>query len=156
MALLLVATPALAQPPRPERPYRGLFGSGVGDADELLAASGSILAGTTTTVCRHAGRQRSQSRKAAPARVLLRARPGRSHTRSERSAITFGRLSAPGTRYYPDTSDDLVTATQGGLTLTASPRLGTSLSLGLFGRLSAISAVRRCSTLTSSRSLATH
>ena len=45
MALLLMATPALAQPPRPERPYRGLFGSGVGDADELLAASGSIFGG---------------------------------------------------------------------------------------------------------------
>jgi hypothetical protein len=42
IAALGVAAAAHAQEWRPERPYRGLFGSGAGDTEQLLTASGSI------------------------------------------------------------------------------------------------------------------
>jgi len=46
LALLLgLPWEAFAQTPRPERPYRGLFGSGSGDAPESLVANASIGAG---------------------------------------------------------------------------------------------------------------
>src|SRR5436309_2042874 len=55
LALLALALPAFAQQQqRPERPYRGLFGGGVGNAEQLLTLSvqfgggydGNILAGS--------------------------------------------------------------------------------------------------------------
>jgi hypothetical protein len=38
-ALLLAAAPASAQTPAGDRPYRGLFGGGVGDAEQILSAT---------------------------------------------------------------------------------------------------------------------
>lgn len=50
VAVLVVALssgviPASAQTPRPERPYRGLFGGGVGNAEQLLTIGGSLGGG---------------------------------------------------------------------------------------------------------------
>ena len=131
MALLLMTAPALAQPPRPERPYRGLFGSGVGDADQLLTASGSIFGGYDDNVYADMlGDSGAVTQGGASAGTVAGASGSLAYSfRTE--PITFGMSLGSSTRYYPDTGDDLVTATQGGLTLTASPRLGTSLSLGL-------------------------
>ncbi len=44
-ATLAAAVPALAQPPRPERPYRGLFGGGIGETEQLLTMNASVGAG---------------------------------------------------------------------------------------------------------------
>ena len=44
-ALFAASTPAAAQAPRPERPYRGLFGGGVGDVEQSLIWNGSTGGG---------------------------------------------------------------------------------------------------------------
>lgn len=43
--LVLAAVPAHAQLPRPERPYRGLFGGGTGNWEQSLVANASIGGG---------------------------------------------------------------------------------------------------------------
>lgn len=43
--LVCVAVPAWAQRPRPQRPYRGLFGGGVGATEQLLTATASLGGG---------------------------------------------------------------------------------------------------------------
>lgn len=45
LLVLTDVTTAQAQPPRPERPYRGLFGGGVGETEQLLTANVSFGAG---------------------------------------------------------------------------------------------------------------
>jgi hypothetical protein len=42
LSVLCVVYPAYSQTPRPERPYLGLFGAGVGEWNQLLTASGSL------------------------------------------------------------------------------------------------------------------
>src|SRR5688500_8910763 len=44
-AALLIAVPAAAQQPRPARPYRGLFGGGMGDTEQVLTLTGSVGVG---------------------------------------------------------------------------------------------------------------
>lgn len=48
--LLTMVRPATAQTPRPERPYRGLFGGNVGATEDLLTLSFSLLGGYDTNV----------------------------------------------------------------------------------------------------------
>jgi hypothetical protein len=45
LATALADVPAYAQAPRPERPYRGLFGSNTANLDQQLAASASVGGG---------------------------------------------------------------------------------------------------------------
>jgi hypothetical protein len=131
MALLLMATPAVAQPQRPERPYRGLFGSGVGDAEQLLTASASIFGGYDDNVYADMlGDSGAGTQGGASAGSVAGASGSLAYS-FKTEPMTVGLSLGSSTRYYPGTSDDTVTATQGGLTLTAAPRLGTSLSLGL-------------------------
>jgi hypothetical protein len=47
---LVPARPALAQTPRPERPYRGVFAGGTQDAQQLLTFGASFAAGYDTNV----------------------------------------------------------------------------------------------------------
>ncbi len=42
---LVIAAPAAAQLPRPERPYRGLFGGGVGDTEQSLTLNVQLAGG---------------------------------------------------------------------------------------------------------------
>ena len=44
-ALLVASSPLSAQTARPERPYRGLFASGVGNAEQLLTLNVSLGGG---------------------------------------------------------------------------------------------------------------
>jgi len=44
-AAVLISTPALAQMTRPERPYRGLFGGGYGDSEQMLSLNTSFGGG---------------------------------------------------------------------------------------------------------------
>jgi opacity protein-like surface antigen len=45
LALMAAVTPAAAQNPRPERPFRGLFGNGTLDLEQSLVANGSVGGG---------------------------------------------------------------------------------------------------------------
>jgi len=45
IALLFSSVPAAAQTPRPERPYRGLFGGGVGNTEQLLTGNLTLAGG---------------------------------------------------------------------------------------------------------------
>ena len=46
IAALLCASPVAAQQQgRPERPYRGIFGGGVGDAEQLLTVNFGVSGG---------------------------------------------------------------------------------------------------------------
>jgi hypothetical protein len=109
-ALLLVvialaiglAAPAAAQPGagvRPERPFRGLFGSGVGDASQSLVASLTLSGGYDEDLLAVAeGRGRSSSDQRAGGFGGGQAGLGYSLTTQR---LTFGASYGASARYFP-------------------------------------------------------
>ena len=131
VAVLVAATPALAQAPRPERPYRGLFGSGTGDAGQLLTASGSVGTGWDNDVVadivgNSGGVTEGGSRSGTVASVS-----GALAYSYDTDPMSVGLSVGTSARYYPGNTTDLVRGTQARATVGASPRPGTSLSMNL-------------------------
>jgi hypothetical protein len=131
VALLVWAAPAVAQAPRPERPYRGLFGSGTGDAGQLLTATASVGAGFDDNVLADAlGRSTPVVSSAARAGTVTTMSAGLAYS-VETDAMTMGLSAGSSARYYPGNSTKFVRGSQGRMTLGMSPRTGTSVALGL-------------------------
>lgn len=91
--------------PRAERPYRGLFASGVDDARQLLTLNASLGGGYDDSVL-------NASNAGADVRLALRGpfasgSAGAAYTLSlER--VSFGASASTATRYYPDARDNFL------------------------------------------------
>jgi hypothetical protein len=131
IALALVALgarPVLAQQPRPERPYRGLFGGGVGNTEQLLTVTGStgvgyddnILIGgnsdTGTTDTRKGRRGAFGSGSAGLAYTISRSR------------VSFAGTVNSSATYYPALQDAAIVSRSGGVGATVQISKGTRLT----------------------------
>jgi len=98
------ASLALAQSgARPERPYRGLFGSGVGDAEQSLVGTANLGAGYDTNVLAAAlGRQRLL--RPGDAGGLVQGSAGLNYTLA-RERYQLGGSAGTSARYYPNLSN---------------------------------------------------
>jgi hypothetical protein len=131
--LFAAATPASAQTARPERPYRGLFGGGVGDAAQLLTLSVSLGTGVGDSVLGGDGQLNEQ--------VLSDANPSQAKYFGSTSAslaysvttrrYSFGASAATSGRYRPGSSDEYYGAYSGGSQFSMGLWRGSSLSTGL-------------------------
>jgi hypothetical protein len=129
--VLATATPALAQGPRTGRPYRGLFGGGAGDAEQLLTASGSLGGGWDNDVVADIlGQSGGVTRDGSRAGTVASASGALAYSLAT-EATSMGLSVASSARYYPGNATDLIQATQGRATFRVTPRQGTSLSLNL-------------------------
>jgi len=117
--------------PRPERPYRGLFGGGVNDAEQSLTASASAGGGYDTDIVRGSG-----------ARTQISGTGGRMVSGGygvgsaalayslSKSRISIGASGNLATRYYPDARDQFVTSRIVGGRLAVRPFENTQLYVG--------------------------
>jgi hypothetical protein len=100
--VLLGVSPASAQ----SRPFRGLFGGGVGNAQQLLTASGSLGAGFTDNVFAEAANRELESR-ARRGGTIGNASGALSYSLSL-GRIGMGASAGTTVRYYPSLSTELV------------------------------------------------
>jgi hypothetical protein len=131
VALLLTAVPAAAQAPRAERPYRGLFGSGTGDAGQLLTASGSVGGGYDDNVLADMLNRSSAISRGGSRGGTVTSVSGALAYSFDTESMALGLSVGSGARYYPGTSTDFISGTQGRMSLGYQPRAGTSLSLNV-------------------------
>jgi hypothetical protein len=140
--------PASAQAPTPnptpsqtpttisERPYRGLFGGGVGDVRQLLTASGSVGGGyddNILTDARSLGHSGNVRPEAAKAGMLGSFQAAIAYTLSgDRSALNAS--VAASSRYYPDLTPNNISGYRAAL--GGSRRLGSHTTLGAGGGVS--------------------
>jgi hypothetical protein len=131
VVLLVGSSPALAQAPRPERPYRGLFGSGTGDAGQLLTATVTAGGGYDDNILADMlGRSGVGTTQDARAGVVSSISGSLAYS-AETEPMSLGLSLGSTARYYPDGDGDILRATQGGMTLGVRPRAGTSVSFDL-------------------------
>jgi hypothetical protein len=130
-AVLVVSVlPASAQAPRPERPYRGLFGSGVGDAEQALTASASMATGWDDNLRAAARGDTRVSPTGIPAESgSLGTFSGGLNYSFQRDLVTIHASATTAARYFPSLARQFIRASQGRLTLSTSPREGTSVSV---------------------------
>lgn len=123
------AAPASAQTRRPERPYRGLFGGGVSQTEQVLTASlslgggydGNVLAGgETITPGREAGRRPSKFGNASA---------GLSYSLN-RSRVGMEASASAATAYYPVLARPFVPQYSLGVSATAKLSSRTTLAAG--------------------------
>lgn len=132
-AAALAAAPALAQPERPERPYRGLFGGGVGNAEQLLTLNASTGAGYDDNVLADS----SGGTGGGPGGFDPR------HARSgsfgqfggslayslNRTRVSVGASAAASSRYYATLPTKLVATYSGSIGTSLQVAKGTRLQL---------------------------
>ena len=111
LALLMSVVPAFAQAPRAERPYRGLFGGGIGDTEQLLTASASFGGGYDDNLIADARGQDSLP-QASDLNTTFRGSVGQVSGGLQyslrRSRLDFGATGGTSARYYPSLGRDLV------------------------------------------------
>jgi hypothetical protein len=113
-AALLHAVTAAAQtstpPPRPERPYRGLFGGGVGNAEQLLTVNVSLGAGYDDNIFGDGGTGGVSSDPRTARGGSYGVLSGGVSYSLDRRRIAFGASVNGSTRYYSDVFEGLVGA----------------------------------------------
>jgi hypothetical protein len=123
------AAPAFAQAVRPERPYRGLFGSGSSDTEQALSVAGSLGAGYDDDLAANArGGNTANGGDAAPQSGSLGSGSAALNYLLNRGPVNLTALLGTSARYYPDAAESTVRSTQGLLTLGTSLGERTSLS----------------------------
>lgn len=121
VGLVGAASPAGAQAPRPERPYRGLFAGGVGDAQQSLVAHASFAGGYDDNIFLDlpgvGGIDPRNAQKGS-----LGSGSGSLSYSSNTDRSTFGSSIGSQVRYYPGQADPYVGA--------HAANVGGSLRLG--------------------------
>ena len=128
--ILWCATPAFAQAPRPERPYRGLFAS-AGETEQSLTASASFGTGWDDNLLA-AARGRTtvafDRTTSAEAGTLGNFSGGLNYS-YQRETTTMHASAITSVRYFPTLTDRFMRATQGQFSLSTTPRPHTTFSL---------------------------
>lgn len=129
LALLMCVVSASAQTPRPERPYRGLFGGGIGDTEQLLTASASFGGGYDDNLLADARGENSRPQRSdldTTFRGAVGQFSGGLQYSLSRSRLDFGASGGTSARYYPSLNRDIVR--RDNASLAASVRLVRGLS----------------------------
>jgi hypothetical protein len=125
-ALLASVCPAAAQAQRPERPYRGLFGGGVSDAEQSLTANLSFGAGWDKNVfAEFAGGQVDPLLTRTGGYGLL---SGGLNYSMDRRRVDIGAGVSSSARYYPNLSTQWVASHSGAFGIGIELNRKTSLS----------------------------
>jgi len=118
---------AEAQAPRPERPYRGLFGSGGGSSDQQLTLSGSLGAGYTTSApgtvdtfgeLRGGGEGSTVATGSAALNYSL-----------SRTKVSFGASYSTGVSYFAEAPEPLATSNGGTFNMAVKTSRHSELTL---------------------------
>ncbi len=148
LCLLTGSLPAAAQTFRPERPYRGVFGSGVADPGELLTVTGLAGAGYDDNIfAEQAGVPGATDERLALGGHFRQFGAHLNYSLN-RTRVTFGATLASSVRHFPDLDAKKTLATHVGTVgatfelnprtrLTASQSVGYQpfVTLGLFPEL---------------------
>jgi hypothetical protein len=104
-----------APTPRAERPYRGLFGGGVGEAEQLLTLNASLGGGYDDNIFMESnvGGTPTDPRAAQSGSYALAS--GTLNYSFNKSRLAFGASAGVSTRRYSESSEDLVTAYGGSI-----------------------------------------
>lgn len=137
VAMVVAAAPAGAQQVRPERPYRGLFGGGVGDAEQLLTLNASVGGGYDDNVL--AGSSGSSAGGLGGGVGSVDPRQSRSGNFAQfggsleyslnRTRIGFGASLASSSRYYATLPTKFVGTYSGSLGSSLQIAKGTRLQV---------------------------
>lgn len=128
---MFTAAAGFAQQPRPERPYRGLFASGVAtDTEQLLTVNGSAGVGYDTSVLADAGEAlvggadpRTRSDKGS----YLLLSEGLSYSLNK-DRVDLGVNASASSRYYPTLDRGFISSYGGGIGATWSASRRTRLT----------------------------
>src|SRR5688572_18825985 len=116
VTLLAGSLPASAQQTSAGRPYQGLFAGGVNDAEQLLAATGTLGGGYSNNVFADplvVGLGQTPALVAGPsASEYGSATAGLSYM-FNRSRLSIGASASSDTRYFPNLDDRLITGYSG-------------------------------------------
>jgi hypothetical protein len=129
-AYLVAAAPVAAQAPRPERPYRGLFASGTGDAGQMLSVNVSLAGRYDDDLLADATGQNTVTLdpRSTQSGVLGQLAAGMAYSlQGER--ITLGVSGGTNARYYPDSETKFLRGSQGQLSLRVGLTDRTQLSV---------------------------
>ena len=130
-AVIFAALPVAAQPQsRPERPYRGLFQSGVGGAEHLLTVSGSLGAGFDDDLEAEARQRNTITTGAERRRGTLGNGTGSLNYRLDTKVFGLSASAASATRYYPSADSHFMRSSRGQVSAAAKGvQLGRSTAL---------------------------
>ena len=121
---------AYAQVARPERPYRGLFGGGVPDPEQLLTVEGATGTGYDTNVLFDQGGGQSVSSPRAAVASFYASFGGGLRYQLNKTKVQLGASESTSARYYSDVEDQFVAAHSGNVSLAWQPGRRTNLTLG--------------------------
>ena len=117
VALFAATAPVFAQLPRPERPYRGLFAGGTGDAGQLLTLNASVAAGYDNDLLADATGQNTTLPAAGANQGVLGQAGGSLSYSFQTDRMSFGASASTGGRYYPDKETEFIRSSQGSVSL---------------------------------------
>lgn len=128
--LVATAAPAFAQAPRPERPYRGLFASGMADAGQSLKARVSLSAGYDDDLSADATGSQGLAGEdpLSTRRGVLGTLGGSLAYQLTTDKFGLGASGATTARYYPSLENQVVRVSQARIAASVRLREGTSLS----------------------------
>jgi hypothetical protein len=127
---LMAATPGFAQaPPRPDRPYRGLFASGQRDSEQSLIAQGSVGGGYDSNVLLDAGFNTDP--RFAESGMVGAVSGSLAYTMS-RDRVSFGASFGESSRYYPQNSDTFIHSYSETVGINYRPTTRTTLAAAQF------------------------
>jgi hypothetical protein len=107
-----------------------LFGSGTGDAGQVLTASGSLSTGWDSNLAADAFGTSGVGPTRGPAQSgSLGGATGSLNYSLQAGRFTFGASAAHNARYYPSLENNFIRGSQGRVNLSVPLRSGTSLSL---------------------------
>src|SRR5687767_6688104 len=116
VTLLAGSLPASAQQPSAGRPYQGLFGGGVNDREQVLAATGTLGGGYSNNVFADplvVGVGQTPPLVAGPSASEYGSATAELSYMFNRSRLSVGLSASSDTRYYPNLDDRLITGYSG-------------------------------------------
>jgi hypothetical protein len=134
LAVLVASTPALAQAPRADRPYRGLFASGTDGSEQSLVAQGSIGGGYDSNIIADiagAGTQGIGDPRIAR-RGAVGAASGSLSYALQRDKVGFGASFGEATRYYPNNAETVINSYTETIGINYRPTNRTTLAANQF------------------------
>jgi hypothetical protein len=127
--VVVCSRPASAQGFRPERPYRGLFGGGIGDTSQKVTANASAAAGYDDNLQAASRGSTTTGREDGISGTLTHMSGSIAYTANQATWSMGASLGLSG-RYYPRTEPDFYHSTGGRLNFAKSLGERTSFTAG--------------------------
>ena len=114
-SVLTAGAQTFSPPPRAERPYRGLFGGGVGNAEQLLTFNGSLGGGYDDNIFIESNVAGTPTDPRAAKSGSYAMASGALSYSLNKSRLALGASAAVSSRRYSDSSEDLINAYGGSI-----------------------------------------